>query len=151
MLTDLQAILERSIERASAFTRDLFADSQWDAARVQDFVNESRDATIATVNPAGKPHAAVVVAACLDGDIHFTVAHASALGRHLAHDPHIAFTIANGSHSIMGRGIAVLAAHSLHQPELIEQLAAVTRTGRFTPSGWDGLIFRIEPERVFAN
>jgi Pyridoxamine 5'-phosphate oxidase len=151
MLRDLQVILDRSVQQASAFTKKLFADSQWTAERVQQFVNGCRDATIATVSPKGEPHAAVVIAACLDGDIHFSVSHRSALSRHLEHGPHVAFTVTDGTHSAMGRGLAVLEARSLVQPELVERLAAVTRSGSFTPPGWDGLIYRIEIERIFAN
>ena len=151
VLRDLQEILDRSIEHASAFTRELFGDSQWNAERVQEFVNACREATIATVSPKGEPHAALVIAACLDGDIHVTVSHHSTLSRHLEHSPHIAFTMTDGKHSAMGRGIAVLEAHSIHQPVLIERLAAVSRSGTFAPPGWDGLVYRIEIDRIFAS
>jgi hypothetical protein len=151
VLTNLQVTLDQSIEHASAFTKELFADTQWSAGRLQEFVNACRYATIATVSPRGEPHAAVGLVACLDGDIHFTVSHHSALGRHLEHSPHIAFTVTDGKHSAMGRGIAVLEAHSIHQPALIERLAAATRSGTFTPPGWDGLVYRIEIDRIFAR
>jgi hypothetical protein len=68
----LQDALDRSLRNASPFTRS------WE------------------------PHAAVVIAACLDGDIHFTVSDRSRLRRNLARSPRIAFTAADRSHALMG-------------------------------------------------
>jgi hypothetical protein len=50
----------------------------------------------------------------------------------------------------MGRGDAVLAARSLQAPDLIARLA-VSAGGSFTPAEWDGSIYRIEIERIFAS
>jgi hypothetical protein len=51
----------------------------------------------------------------------------------------------------MGRGDAVLVARSLEAPDLIARLAAASASGSFTPAGWDGAIYRIEIERIFAS
>ena len=51
----------------------------------------------------------------------------------------------------MGRGTAVRAARSLEAPHLVERLAAAAAIGHFTPPGWEGLLLRIELERLFAN
>jgi hypothetical protein len=40
---------------------------------VERFLNSVRNLSVSTVTDDGEPHAAVVIAACLDGDIHFTV------------------------------------------------------------------------------
>jgi hypothetical protein len=147
----LQAALDRSRANASALSRSLFADSTWDAPRVTEFVNEIATVSVSTVTAAGEPHAAVVIGACLDGDLYFTVIPGALLGRNLERAERVAFTICTGSHAVMGRGRARLAARSLDAPDLIERLAAVMPRGSFTPPGWDGLVYRVEIERIFAS
>jgi hypothetical protein len=51
----------------------------------------------------------------------------------------------------MGRGTAIRVARSLEAPELVQRLADATVIGAFTPAGWDGLIYRIDLERIFAS
>ena len=150
-MSELQEALDRSIRRASPFTRSLFESVQWDAERVARFVNANRNVTVSTVTFAGEPHAAVVIGACVDEMIYFTVAPQSLLARNLAHTPHAAFTICDRSHAVMGKGVAVLVTRSLDDPDLIARLAAATEQGVFTPAGWDGLVYRIEIERIFAS
>jgi nitroimidazol reductase NimA-like FMN-containing flavoprotein (pyridoxamine 5'-phosphate oxidase superfamily) len=147
----LQSALDRSYEQASAFTRSLFDVDRWDAAQVAAFVNAIRNITVSTVTARGEPHAAVVIGASLNEEIHFTVAPGSLMGRNLRRSPLVAFTICDRAHAVMGRGVAQLVARSLEAPELIQRLATVTKSGAFTPPGWDGLVYRIEIERIFAN
>jgi hypothetical protein len=58
----LSDALATSRERATEFTRSLFAEDQWTAEQVVELINRQRNATIASVSPAGQPHAAVVIA-----------------------------------------------------------------------------------------
>jgi len=150
-MTDLERALERSIEKATPFTRSLFAADQWDAARVAVFVNATRRITISTVTASLRPHAAVAIGACSEGEIFFTVAPQSLLWRNLARSPHIAFSVCDRAHAVMGRGVAALAGRSSESPDLMWRLAKASVSGTFTPSGWDGLVYRIEPSRIFAN
>ena len=39
------------------FTRELFSEDQWTPERVAEFVNERRNATVASVGAGGQPHA----------------------------------------------------------------------------------------------
>jgi hypothetical protein len=39
----------------------------------------------------------------------------------------------------------------LDAPDLMARLAAASAGGSFTPAGWDGSIYRIEIERIFAS
>jgi hypothetical protein len=149
--SELQEALDRSLRNASPFTRSLFGAVQWDAERVARFVNANRNITVSTVTFSGEPHAAIVIGACVDEMIHFTVAPRSLLARTLAHTPHVAFTICDRAHGIMGKGVAVLVARSLDDPDLIVRLAAATDHGVFTPPGWDGLVYRVEIDRIFAS
>jgi pyridoxine/pyridoxamine 5'-phosphate oxidase len=148
---ELQDVLDRSLAQASPFTRALFAEDAWDAAQVAKFINEQRNITIATVTAAGDPHAAVVIAACLDEQVHFTVADESLLHRCIQRRSAIAFSVCDSAHAVMGKGTAVTAGRSLDDPALVERLARATTIGSFTPPAWDGLIFRVALERVFAS
>jgi hypothetical protein len=150
-MSRLQAALDRSLSHASPFTRALFEHDTLDAAGVARMINAVRNLTVSTVTRAGEPHAAVVIAACVDGDIHFTVSDQSVLHRNLAHSPRVAFTACDRTHTLMGRGDAVAAARSLEDPGLIARLAAASDRGTFTPAGWDGSIYRIEIDRIFAS
>src|SRR5437660_6311679 len=98
---ELQDALDRSLDHASAFTSSLFRSDGWDAAAVASFVNEQRNITIAVVTPAGRPHAAVAIAAGLPGHVHFTATPPSLLARCVTHDPTVAFTISDVTHAVL--------------------------------------------------
>jgi hypothetical protein len=151
VMSGLQEALDRSLRDASPFTRSLFEHDSFDASEVERFLNTVRNLSVSTVTEDGDPHAAVVIAACIDGDIHFTVSDKSQLQRNLARSPRVAFTAADRSHTVMGRGDAVLAGRSLDAPELMARLAAASASGSFTPDGWHGSIYRIQIERIFAS
>lgn len=135
---------------ASAFTRELF-EEQWTAGRVASFVNERRNATIATVSPAGQPHAAVVIAASMGDEIYFTVNPQSVLARNLAENDRIALSVCDSVHAVMGQGRAVKVGAAPKLTELVEGLAAASGSGTFTPTGWGGDIFRADVRRLVAN
>src|SRR5262245_30621953 len=146
----LSTAVERSIASATEFTKSLFAEDQWDAARVADFAN-SQPCTIATASERGWPHAAVIIAGCVDDEIYFTVHRESVLARNLDADARVAFSIASRANAVMGQGHVVLVGASLDNGELIDALATASASGKWTPPGWDGLIYRIDARRVFAN
>lgn len=135
---------------ASKFTQELFAD-QWPAGRVAGFVNERRSATIATASPTGQPHAAVVIAASVGDEIYFTVHPDSVLARNLTANDRIALSVSDSVHAIMSQGRAVKVGAAQDLADLIGELATATRSGTFTPSGWDGDIYRANLRRLVAN
>ncbi len=154
MITDvtleaLQVVIDDSIAAATAFTARLF-DLPWNARQVQAFVNRVRGATIATVLGDGSPHASPTIAACLDGTIYFAVHPRSAMWRNLQRDPRIAFTVSDRGHAVLGRGVAGFAA-SYTDTELITRLASTGALGRFTPEGWEGEVYEIDPTKLFAS
>lgn len=150
-MSSLQKAIERSQAGASDLTKSYFARGFLGLDQVVDVVNDAQAATIATVSRAGIPHAAYVIAACLEEVIHFTVTPGSVLERNLDHQPRIGFTIVNQHHSIMGQGNALPVARSLDAADLVEALGQVTSSGTFTPHGWDGLVYQIEPRRLIAG
>jgi pyridoxine/pyridoxamine 5'-phosphate oxidase len=139
-----------STARASSFTRELFED-QWTAQQVADFVNERRNATVATTSPTGQPHAAVVIAASTGDEIFFTVNPSSVLARNLAGNDRIALSVCDTVHAVMSQGRAVRLGRAVERPELVAALAATSPSGRFTPDGWDGDIYRADVRRLVAN
>lgn len=134
----------------SSFTRQLF-EEQWNAERVASFVNERRNATIATVSQAGQPHAAVVIAASVEDEIYFTVNPESVLARNLAGNDRIALSVCDTAHAVMSQGRAVRTGAAPDLADLIAQLAAAARGGTFTPPGWDGDVYRADLRRLVAN
>jgi pyridoxine/pyridoxamine 5'-phosphate oxidase len=150
-MSSISEALTSSLAGASSFTRSLFADASWTATQVTDFVNERRNATIATTNESGQPHAGVVIAASVDDGIYFTVASQSVLARNLTRNARMAFTICDSANAVMGQGVAVRVGPALELGTLIDELANVSRAGRFTPDGWDGDIYQIDIRRIFAN
>jgi len=143
--------LVRSRERATEFTRSLFAEDDWSAEQVVELINQQRNATIASVNVNGQPHAAVVIAGSVRDGIYFTVHPSSVLARNLAANPRVGFSICDPKHAVMGQGRAEAVGHAADLEELIGELAAATTAGRFTPDGWEGSINSISISRVFAN
>lgn len=150
-MTGISEAIDASLAGASDFARSLFGDDSWTAEQVSDFVNERRNATIATVNTNGQPHAAVIIAASVHDAIFFTVAPKSVLARNLTENDRIALSVCDSSHAVMGQGRAVRVGQAPELTELLAELAAATRSGIFTPAGWDGDIYRADLRRLFAN
>lgn len=147
----MQEAIDRSMEGASQVTRAMFEDLVWSADEVISFVNNVRSATIATANAEGVPHAAVVIAACADENIHFTVTPGSVMARNLAARPEMAFSVCYAGRAIMGQGSAALIGEAARLEELIAALASTSGVGSFTPPGWEGLMYRIDIRRIFTG
>jgi len=113
-------------------------------------VNRVREITIATVFADGGPHASPTITACLNGAIYFAVHRRSAMWRNLQRDPRVAFTVSDRGHAVLGRGVATFAGGST-DTALIKRLARTGSLGVFTPEGWEGDVYAIEPTRLFAS
>jgi len=147
----LSGALASSRDRATEFTRSLFADDPWSAEQVVELINRQRNATIASVNPAGQPHAAVVIAGSVREAIYFTVHPSSVLARNLAANPRIGLSVCDPRHAVMAQGRAEAVGLAADLGPLIEELAAASTAGRFTPAGWDGWLYTVAIARIFAN
>jgi hypothetical protein len=150
-LADLQAKIESSLANASELTCSLFAKDPWNAERVTEFVNTVRNVTVATILRNGGPHAAATIGACREGEFYFSATPGSTMLGNLRRDSRVAFTIADATHTVVGRGKARGVGRSVDHPQLIDDLAIVSPWGLFTPEGWDGFIWTIEIDRIFAN
>jgi hypothetical protein len=123
----------------------------WTADAVQRFVNRVAAATVATVRPDGRPHAVLVVVACKDGVVHFTATPGSALLRDLERDERVALTVTDHVNGVMAQGRARRMGCGREVSGLIEELGVVLDRGRFTPEGWDGCVYAVEIDRLFAS
>jgi len=152
MISDvgIASAIAASRTNASPLTRELFED-QWTAERVSDFVNERRNATVATVNVTGQPHAAVVIAASIGDEIYFTVHPESVLSRNINSNERIALSVFDSTHAVMCQGRAVRVGRAADLSDLLSELASMTQRGSFTPPDWDGFVYRIELRRLVAN
>ena len=134
---------------ASPFTRELF-EERWTPESVAEFVNERRNATVASVSTAGQPHAAVVIAASHGDEIYFTVHPDSVLCRNITGNDRIALSVCDSNHAVMCQGRAVRVGAAPDLSALIDELASATRS-TFTPPDWTGFIYRVELRRLVAN
>ena len=145
-LEDLQKTVDTSMAGASSFTRGLFEGNGWTAQQVQDHCNEYASMTVATVGKDGRPHAAIVIAGCVDGTFYFTASPNSALLGNLRRDPSIAFTI---SDKVMGRGTAQLAGRGYTMERIGRKTSKLMRD--LIEEGWRGYIYSIDVDRLFAQ
>ncbi len=145
-LDELQRTIDASIAGASALTRSIFEGSHWSAQEVQDFVNRDGSMTIATIGKDGRPHAAIVIAGCVDGTFYFTASPHSALLGNLRRGPAIGFTI---SDRVMGRGTAQLAGRGYEMGRIGPETSELMRG--LIEEGWRGYIYSIDVDRLFAQ
>jgi hypothetical protein len=102
--------------------------------------------TVATVGKDGRPHAAIVIAGCVDGTFYFTASPKSALLGNLHRDAAVAFTI---SDKVMGRGTARPAGKGYEMERIGRQTSRLMR--ELIEEGWRGYIYAIDVERLFAQ
>jgi hypothetical protein len=142
-------VIDHSLDHASSLTRQLFGD-RWTADAVERFVNRVAAASVATVRPDGRPHAVLVVVACLDGVIHFSVTPGSVLLRDLKRDDRVALTVSDMVSGVMAEGRARPMGCGGEIEGLLVRLGSVVDRRVFTPPGWDGCVYALEPDRLFA-
>ena len=145
----LQDLLNTSLATASRFTRSLEGDART-ARQVEDFINATRNVTLAVVRSNGLPHAAPVIGGCVEGEIYVTVSPGSVLANCLSRSPEVAFTAADVVHTLIGAGTAERVGRASEVPELSQRLGRASPFGSFAPEGWDGFLFVLRPHRLFA-
>ena len=148
-LDRLQDLLDRSRQRASAFTRSLEGEHRT-AGDVEEFINATRNITVAVVRRDGSPHATPVIGGCLHGSIYITVSPGSVLAACLDRAPKVAFTMADLVHNLIGAGTSEDLGHVHELESLCAELDRASPYGKFAPESWDGRIHRLHPERLFA-
>jgi pyridoxine/pyridoxamine 5'-phosphate oxidase len=148
---DLQRAIDLSLATASPLARRIYANERWSAARVRRFVNRVMAATVATVRDDGRPHAAVVLAACLEGTVYFAASQGSLLLRNVERHNAIAMTVADRAHDLAIQGEATRVGKASAVPDLVRDLHGLSRRGQFTPEGWEGYLYEVRIERLFLS
>jgi Pyridoxamine 5'-phosphate oxidase len=100
---NLQGILDQSARRASSFTRTIMPKSMT-AQEVVGFVNEERNAIIATTKKDGSPHTAWNPVAYVDNKLYFYSDPHSLCYRNLVRDQRISMAIASGNRAVFVEG-----------------------------------------------
>jgi hypothetical protein len=148
-LDNLQALLNESRNTASSFTRQLEGEERT-AQDVEDFINHTRNITVAVTRQDGRPHASPVIGGCVDGEIHVTVSPGSVLANCLKRRPEVAFTVSDLIHSIIGAGTAENLGSVSNLASLRHRLNEASPFGMFAPEAWDGFIYRLDARSLFA-
>jgi|ERR1700728_998846 nitroimidazol reductase NimA-like FMN-containing flavoprotein (pyridoxamine 5'-phosphate oxidase superfamily) len=148
-IENLQDLLDASMAAASPFTRSLEGEERT-AREVEDFINATRNVTIAVVRRTGLPHAAPVIGGCVEGGIYVTVSPGSVLAKCLGRSPEVAFTVAGIVNTLIGAGTAELVGRPSERSELCNRLDRASPFGKFAPEGWNGFVYALRPRRLFA-
>ena len=152
-LEELQAKIDASIRNASPLTKELFAGNRLDPEAVRDLINRVMTITVATVSPSGRPHASLTLGACSnEGRIYFAANRRSVPFRNLQRSPYVALTVDAQEHGIMAQGQAELVGYAPDlRDTLLPELDALMQRGRWVPEDWDGAVYRIDIDRIFAR
>jgi nitroimidazol reductase NimA-like FMN-containing flavoprotein (pyridoxamine 5'-phosphate oxidase superfamily) len=145
----LQDLLDASMAAASPFTRSLDGEERT-AREVEEFINATRNVTIAVVRRTGLPHAAPVIGGCVEGEVYVTVSPGSVLAKCLGRSPEVAFTVAGIVNTLIGAGTAEMVGRPSECSELCNCLDQASPFGKFAPEGWDGFVYVLRPRRLFA-
>jgi len=145
----LQDLLDASMAAASPFTRSLEGDERT-AREVEEFINATRNVTLAVVRSTGLPHAAPVIGGCVEGETFVTVSPGSVLANCLDRSPEVAFTVAGLVNTLIGAGTAERVGRPSECSDLCNRLDRASPFGKFAPEDWDGLIYALRPRRLFA-
>jgi pyridoxine/pyridoxamine 5'-phosphate oxidase len=150
-MKELQHVIDVTLASASPLARRVYANEQWSATAVQRFVNRVMAATVATVRADGRPHAALVLTACLDGTMFFTASAGSMLLRNLERQRAVSMTVADRDHDLTIHGHVDRLGRASELPELVRALHALSRRGQFIPREWDGYLYAVNIDRIFLS
>jgi pyridoxine/pyridoxamine 5'-phosphate oxidase len=150
-MKELQHVIDVTLRSASPLARRVYANDQWSAATVQRFINRVMAATVATVRADGRPHAALVLTACLDGSVYFTASAGSLLLRNLERQSAVSMTVADRDHDLTIHGLVDKLGTASELPELVRALHALSRRGQFIPREWDGYLYAVHIDRIFIS
>jgi len=134
---------------ASPFTCSLEGEERT-AREVEQFINASRNVTVAVVRRTGLPHATPVIGGCVEGAISITVSPGSVLAKCVGRSPEVAFTVVGPVNTLIGAGTAEMVGRPSECSELCDRLDQVSPFGKFAPEGWNGFVYALRPRGLFA-
>jgi pyridoxine/pyridoxamine 5'-phosphate oxidase len=150
-MQELQRVIDATLLAASPLARRIYANDRWSAAQVQRFINRVMAATVATIRRDGRPHAAVVLTACLDGTVYFAASDGSLLLRNLERQPVVSMTVTDRDHDLTIHGHVDRVGRARDLAELVNKLHKLSRRGQFIPRDWDGDIYVVHIDRIFLS
>ena len=152
-LTNLQQLLDDSVERATPFLRRSFEmpDRSLSAQQLAEQLQGSLTVALATVTARGEPRVAPINALFYRGTFHIPTVAESARARHLAKRPAASVTYFEGnSLAVIVHGTA--ASIDENQPEFtpVDELQMQFRSEG--PRDWQGqaVYLRIEPNTIYT-
>lgn len=95
-MTDLETVLKRSLEHASAHSRKVYGQNPLTAREILELANSKVLILGATVKPGGRPHLSPIDLLAVDGTLYLGVDETTARYRNLKHNPVITIMIADG-------------------------------------------------------
>jgi hypothetical protein len=152
-LQRLQALLDDSVARASAFLRSSFQmpEHSLSAERLAAHLQGSLTVALATVTARGEPRVAPIAALFLRGAFHVPTVAESARARHVAQRPGVSLTYFEGTDlAVIAHGHAAIldAGH----PDFAELDAAQVACGNQSVGDWqgEGVYLRVEAASLFT-
>jgi hypothetical protein len=152
-LTELQELIDRSIEGASPFLRRSFQmpEHSLSAEQLAGHLQGSLTVALATVTAAGEPRVAPIDALFVRGRFHVPTVAESIRARHLAKRPAASLTYFEGIDlAVIVHGEATIV--SEEQPEFEELDTVQLAVGNQSPRKWGGtgVYLRIEAQSMFT-
>ncbi len=95
-MTDLDALIKKSLSRATPHSKKVFSQNPLTAEEVFDLALGSGLRLAATVKPDGHPHLSITDVMALDGEFYIGVDTATARHRNLKHNPGVTIMMAEG-------------------------------------------------------
>ena len=95
-MTDLDAVMKKSLAHASTHSRKVYGQNPLTAEEVLDLANSGALITATTIRPEGKPHLSPVDLVAVNGILYVGVDMTTARYKNLAQNPAITIMIAEG-------------------------------------------------------
>ncbi|GBD11400.1 hypothetical protein HRbin23_01065 [bacterium HR23] len=139
-----EALLQRSLERATPFTRGVFGSRTMTGQEVVDFLRRVRTVVVGTTNPAGAPHLSVTGPIVWQGRLYLGFSPQSAAYRHLQRLPRLALVAHQG-----WRRVLILEGEARLVPEGEE--AEQVRRAEEARHGWTSpTLVEVLPRKAFT-
>jgi hypothetical protein len=152
-LERLQALLDRSVERASPFLRSSFEmpEHSLSADQLADHLRGPLTVALGTVTARGEPRVAPIGAFFLRASFYLPTVAEAARARHLAQRPGASLTYFEGVDlAVVAHGQATIIGAS--DPEFAELDAVQVEIGNESVLGWQGhgVYVRVEPASLYT-
>lgn len=138
------ALIQRSLEQATPFTREVFGAQTMTGQEVLDLLERVRTVVVGTTNPAGAPHLSVTGPTLWNGRLYLGFSPQAATYRHLLRSPRLALVAHQG-----WRRVLILEGEGRLLPEGEE--AQQVRKAEEARHGWTSpALVEVLPRKAFT-